>query len=94
MKKLILGTVLLSTLCFGYEPIRFGNGFNSSSSTSSNNYQGNSGRSYQYDMSNQNDRQQYSVDTDAQMRDNSADGYVDRFYDNSQGQYGGGIYGN
>jgi len=43
-------------------------------------------------MSNQNDRQRYSTDTGAQMRDNSANGYVDRYYDKAKGQHGGGIY--
>ncbi|MEA3330118.1 MAG: hypothetical protein U9Q29_00290 [Campylobacterota bacterium] len=90
MKRFILAILLAGSSLMAYDY-----GYNNSNSNNDNSgYQGDSGRNYQYDMTNQNDRQQYSVDTDAQMRDNSADGYVDRFYDNSQGQYGGGIYGN
>jgi len=89
MKKLILGTVLLSTLSFGSQ---FGNGFNSSSNDSSSGYKGSSGRTYQYDMSNQNDRLRYSTDTGAKKRDMSAGGYVDKMRDQHKGQYGGGIY--
>lgn len=58
---------------------------------SSNSYQGFSGNTYQYDMSNPVDRNSYSIDLDAQRRDSMS---VDptRSMDRSMGQYGGGIY--
>ena len=54
-------------------------------------YQGSSGSSYQYDMSDPGDRTEYSVDLDAQRRDQMN---VDpgRNIDRGMGQYGGGIY--
>ena len=54
-------------------------------------YQGSSGNTYQYDMSNPVDRNSYSIDLDAQRRDSMS---VDptRSMDRSMGQYGGGIY--
>jgi|SaaInlStandDraft_7_1057024.scaffolds.fasta_scaffold21022_4 hypothetical protein len=56
-----------------------------------NNYQSSSGARYQYDMSNPSDRIDYSVDVDAQRRDQMN---VDpsRSLDQGLGQYGGGIY--
>ena len=54
------------------------------------NYQGNSGTSYQYNLSNPVDRNAYRVDLDAQRRDqlNTSPG---RVQDRSSGQYGGGV---
>jgi len=91
MKKL-----LLTVLFIGSSLLADNYGYNNpySNNNDNSNYQGNSGRTYQYDMNNQVDRQRYSIDTAAQRRDNSADGYVDRFYDNALGQNGGGINGN
>ena len=95
MKRLVLGILILVSLLEARN-MQYGERYGTSSgyNNNQNNYQGNSGKTYQYDMNNQNDRQQYSIDTGAQMRDNSANGYVDRFYDNALGQHGGGINGN
>lgn len=57
-------------------------------------YQGSSGRSYQYDMNNGNDRLKYGTDVGAQQRDRNYNDYSgNRKSDRSTGQYGGGIYG-
>jgi len=66
-------------------------------SGSSDGYQGNSGQQYQYDMNNGNDRLGYSTDVGAQQRDMYSDMYnnsanQNRQQDESNGQYGGGIY--
>ena len=54
-------------------------------------YQGSSGSSYQYDLNNGSDRNSYSIDLDAQRRDqmNLNSGNLDGL----RGQQGGGIYG-
>lgn len=76
------------------------NYYGSSNSNSDNSeYKSNSGQTYQYDMSNGNDRLGYSTDTDAQQRDMRSNMYdnsanIDRQRDEATGQYGGGIYGN
>ena len=57
--------------------------------SSSGEYSGSSGSSYQYDLSNPYDRKSYDVDIGAQQRDAFS---YDRYYDNSFGQFGGGIY--
>lgn len=54
-------------------------------------YQGSSGSRYEYDMSNGSDRNRYSIDLDAQRRDQMNTG-VGRSQDKMRGQYGGGIY--
>ena len=56
------------------------------------NYEGSSGQQYQYDMSNANDRINYSTDLDAQRRDSYNSGNPNTFIDKSTGQYGGGVY--
>lgn len=59
-------------------------------SDSSSGYEGSSGTSYDYDMSNPSDRNSYSVDLDAQRRDDmSLD--LGRSLDSGLGQIGGGI---
>lgn len=60
-------------------------------SDDSNGYTGYSGTSYQYDLSNPVDRNGYSIDLDAQRRDqmNLDPG---QNMDRGMGQYGGGIY--
>ncbi len=55
------------------------------------NYQSNSGSNYQYDMSNPSDRNDYSLDLDAQSRD-QLNTNPNRSMDRNSGQYGGGIY--
>ena len=54
-------------------------------------YQGSSGSTYQYDLNNLSDRNSYSIDLDAQMRDQRS---IDtgRNMDQLRGQNGGGIY--
>lgn len=85
MKKLIVSVLLLSGLAFGYDY-----------DDSDSGYKSDSGNSYQYDLNNPGDRTGYSVDTDAQQRDmydsmyNNYDNH--REQDQSNGQYGGGIY--
>lgn len=56
-------------------------------------YTGSSGTRYQYDLSKPVDRSSYSIDLDAQRRDqmNLDPG---RSMDRGMGQYGGGIYDN
>jgi hypothetical protein len=58
-------------------------------SSDNSGYYGSSGSRYQYDLSNPIDRQNYGVDTGAQMRDMYN---YDRYYDQGLGQFGGGIY--
>ncbi|HIF60445.1 MAG TPA: hypothetical protein EYQ26_13280 [Rhodospirillales bacterium] len=58
---------------------------------SSDGYQGSSGSNYQYDLNNGSDRNSYSIDLDAQRRDQQNTG-VGRSQDRSRGQYGGGVY--
>ena len=59
-------------------------------SDDSSGYQGSSGSSYQYDLNNGSDRNSYSIDLDAQRRDqmNLNSGNLDDL----RGQQGGGIY--
>ncbi len=52
-------------------------------------YRGSSGSRYQYDLNNQYDRNNYSVDIGAQQRDYLN---LNRSYDKSFGQFGGGMY--
>jgi len=61
-------------------------------SDDSSGYQGGSGSNYQYDLNNGSDRNNYSIDLDAQRRDqmNLNSGNLDGL----RGQQGGGIYGN
>ena len=53
-------------------------------------YQGSSGQSYSYDLSNPADSNQYSIDVDAQRRDQQNSNSINTYYDQSKGQYGGG----
>lgn len=53
-------------------------------------YQGSSGARYQYDLNNGADRDRYSVDLDAQRRDQMSL-YVGRDLDRLRGQRGGGL---
>ena len=97
MKSVVIGCLLVafSTIsharCAG--PTVNGNclGAELYGSDDSGDYQGSSGSSYQYDMNNGSDRNSYSIDLDAQRRDQMNNG-VDRDMDQSRGQYGGGIY--
>ena len=85
--------VLVSTISMAlYAQNTYGYGNNEDSS-----YQGNSGQTYQYDMSNANDRISYSTDIDAQQRDMQSNMQQGSSYQNSQqdestGQYGSGVY--
>jgi hypothetical protein len=99
MKKslIVVGSTLLalsvntaSARCIG--PVVNGNCLGTEVyGSDSSGYQGSSGSNYQYDMSNPNDRNSYSIDLDAQRRDqmNLDPG---RSLDRGMGQYGGGIY--
>jgi len=66
-------------------------GYGNNNDSQENDYQGSSGTKYQYDMSNGSDRNRYSIDLDAQRRDQMS---IDtgRKQDRSRGQYGGGVY--
>lgn len=55
-------------------------------------YQGINGTTYQYDQSNPLDWNRYSLDQDAQRRD-QMNTDPRRNSDREQGQYGGGVYG-
>jgi len=58
-------------------------------------YEGDSGRTYQYDMGNSDDRAKYSSDVAAQERDRINEQYDysnDRTQDRENGQYGSGVY--
>lgn len=70
---------------------RAGNsGYSSDDSGSSRGYRGSSGSRYEYDMNNPADRARYSINLDAQRRDQlSVD--VGRSQDRLRGQYGGGL---
>jgi hypothetical protein len=58
---------------------------------SDNGYKGSSGKTYDYNLNNPVDRNRYSVDIDAQRRDQQSGTYsTDRSRDRSRGQYGGG----
>lgn len=103
MKKIILfvGSLALtmsvgsvSAGCIG--PVVNGNcltGVDDAGGSNSGGYQGSSGSNYQYDMNNGSDRNSYSIDLDAQRRDQMYNG-VGRSQDRLRGQNGGGIYGN
>lgn len=56
-----------------------------------NNYEGLSGANYEYDLSDPGDQVDYSVDLDAQRRDQMSSN-PNRQLDQSAGQAGGGIY--
>lgn len=93
MKKLIIGSSLLfSIFSIGYAaPIQWQpvtSGAPMPSYGSSEGYQGSSGAQYQYDLNNPVERNQYSIDLDAQRRDMQkiAPGSLD----NLRGQNGGG----
>lgn len=97
MKFLSFLSVLLTSLSLqAYDIHQYDMG-RSQTNNQPSGYQGNSGNRYQYDMSNGNDRAAYSTDTGAQQRDNNynmynTSGNVQQ--DRSNGQYGGGLYGN
>jgi hypothetical protein len=65
-------------------------GSGSSSESDSNNYKGSSGSTYQYNLNNPVDRNKYSIDLDAQRRDQMSVN-PGRTLDRGIGQYGGGI---
>lgn len=67
-------------------------GTETSTTSNSNGYQSKYGNNYQYDMSNPVDRNSYSIDPSAQLRD-QLDVSPSRNLDRSIGQFGGGIYG-
>lgn len=59
---------------------------------SNNGYQGSSGQRYDYNLSDPGDRNNYSIDLDAQMRDLRDQGVnTNRQMDQLQGQFGGGV---
>lgn len=97
-KSLILVTSILLVLTFNTASAGcFGSVVNGAcigtevDDSESTDYQGSSGARYQYDMSDPSDRTEYSVDLDAQRRDQMS---VDpgRSIDRGIGQYGGGVY--
>lgn len=53
-------------------------------------YTGSSGKKYDYDLSNPADKNRYSIDLDAQRRDQKAVNDSDRNSDRARNQYGGG----
>ena len=82
MRKVIVASSLLLALCSSSYAWQTG--------SSDGGYQGSSGARYQYDLSNPADRGRYSIDLDAQRRDQlSVD--VGRSQDLLRGQYGGGL---
>jgi hypothetical protein len=97
MKKIITVAIIMAGLSLQAYDIRQYDMGKSQTNNQSSGYQGSSGNRYQYDMSNGNDRAAYSTDTGAQQRD-----YYNNMYntsgnvqqDRSNGQFGGGIYGN
>lgn len=62
----------------------------SGSGSGSKNYEGSSGSTYQYNLNNPVDKNNYSVDLDAQRRD-QMNVNPGRNLDRGMGQYGGGI---
>ena len=86
----------------GWEPVRIdpvsrgsysGNsGVTLSGSSSNEGYQGSSGSRYQYDLNNGADRGRYSIDLDAQRRDQMRVD-VGHDLDRLKGQHGGGYLG-
>ena len=62
-----------------------------SNDNSNSSYESSSGTKYQYDMSNPSDRNDYSIDLDAQRRDQMSIN-PSRNFDKDINQYGGGIY--
>ena len=61
------------------------------SNSSSRGYESSTGNRYQYDMSDPGDAVEYSVDVEAQMRDDMSVN-PSREIDRGLGEYGGGIY--
>ena len=97
MKKIIIVAIIMTGLSLQAYDIRQYDMGRSQTNNQSSGYQGSSGNRYQYDMSSGNDRAAYSVDTAAQQRDyynNLYDTSRSRQQDRSNGQFGGGIYGN
>ncbi len=96
--KYIKALVFIIAITSTAEAAMIGTQYGSNSGSGNNGgYQSNSGQQYQYDMSNGNDRLNYSVDTDAQQRDMRSKLYnpsanQNRQQDQSTGQYGGGVY--
>ncbi|GAA0794838.1 hypothetical protein [Marinobacterium sediminicola] len=62
-----------------------------SNSNDDTRYESNSGSSYQYDLNKPTDRNRYTLDLDAQRRDQMSTD-PRRATDRNSGQYGGGIY--
>ena len=60
-------------------------------SNNNSSYESNSGTKYEYDLNDIRDRNSYSTDTDAQLRD-SLNTNPRRQMDRDMGQHGGGIY--
>jgi len=108
MKKIAVGSIVLTLFlslanpasagCVG--PVVMGECLSGTSipgydSNSERNYQGSSGAQYQYDLSKPSDRNQYSIDLDAQRRDKMEAPYdAGRQLDQLQGQRGGGYRSN
>jgi hypothetical protein len=97
MKKIITVAIFMAELSLqAYDIHQYDMG-KSQTNNQSSGYQGSSGQRYQYDMSSGSDRAAYSTDTAAQQRDNNYNMYNtsgSKQQDRSNGQYGGGLYGN
>lgn len=95
MKKIITVAIFMAGLSLqAYDIHQYDMG-RSQTNNQQSAYQGNSGQTYQYNMSNGSDRAAYSVDTGAQQRDNNYNMYNtsgNKQQDRSNGQYGGGVY--
>ena len=89
MKSKFITLFGISCVLFSTSVLAWNNPY---SNDSDDRYQTSSGTTYQYDMSNPVDRNRYSTDTSAQQRDRMNSGSVDSYFDNSLGQFGGGIY--
>ena len=88
MKSKFITLLGISCVLFSASTLAWNNSYDNNSG---DRYQGSSGNTYQYDMSNPVDRNRYSTDTSAQIRDMTSVNTT-RSMDSSRGQYGGGIY--
>lgn len=84
---LVASLILMSSSAHAYD---YNYGYNQNNSNSG--YQSSFGNNYQYDLSNQIDRNMYDIDPAAQIRD-SIDVNPSRSLERGIGQYGG-VYSN
>lgn len=85
MKKLLVASSLMLALCsssYAWQQVPAG--------SSDGGFQGSSGARYQYDLNNGPDRDRYSIDLDAQRRDQMRVD-IGRDQDRLRGQRGGGF---